>query len=393
MFRARTAALVAASLALAACTASGGSPREDEGTSGTRTTSSPSPAARGTTVPGADWARTDAAAAGFDGAALRALDRRLEADGTSCFVVTRDGEVVHEAYFGDSTADSMGPTFSVTKSFTSLLVGIAADEGLLDLDDRASDYVSEWKGTPAARVTVRDLLANVSGRHWDFVSDYQQLALAARDKTAYAIGLTQDARPGRVWRYNNAAIQTLDEVLTKATGTKPAAYAREKLLDPLTMSRTFWGEDPSGNTTMFSGVNASCLDLARLGLLTMRDGRWGATQVVSEDYVGQATGRSSSPLNAAYGLLWWVNRKGPVLGALTATDPGADRQGGAATRKGGRLAPGAPADAFWALGLGKQVVAVVPSERIVAVRMGAAPQDPDALTPGAFTSDVLAALR
>ena len=83
----------------------------------------------------------------------------------------------------------------------------------------------------------RDLLANVSGRHWDFVSDYQQLALAASDKTAYAIGLAQDARPGTVWRYNNAAIQTLDEVLTKATGTKPSVYARKKLLDPL---ETYW---------------------------------------------------------------------------------------------------------------------------------------------------------
>ncbi|MGH1563666.1 serine hydrolase domain-containing protein [Mumia sp. DW29H23] len=385
----RAAAVLAAAAFLAACSGGGGA-----ATSERTGTPSPAPtsdaATTGPTVPGADWERTDAGAAGFDAAALRALDRRLDRQGSSCFVVTRDGEVVHEAYFGGSDEEAMGAAFSVTKSFTSVLVGIAADEGLLDLDDRASDYIPAWKGTAAATITVRDLLANVSGRHWDFSTDYQQMAIAARDKTAYAIGLPQDARPGTVWRYNNAAIQTLDEVLTKATGTTPREYARTRLLEPLQMSRTYWGEDPSGNTTTFSGVNASCLDLARLGLLMLRGGSWGGDQVVSADYVAQAVGRSSSRLNAAYGLLWWVNRKGPVLGALAATGGNTADTGTGGVR---RLAPGVPADAFWALGLGKQIVAVVPSEGLVAVRMGSAPQDPDALSPGDFTTDVLATLR
>ncbi|WP_262850394.1 serine hydrolase domain-containing protein [Mumia quercus] len=389
--RTRRTALVAASLlALSACSSAGSEPADDATSEASPPSSAAAPSVSPTEpVPGDDWARTDPEAAGFDPAALRALDAELEASRSSCVAVVRDGELVHEASFGDADSTTMGPAFSVTKSLTSVLVGIAADEGLLDLDDRASRYVRAWKGTPAARVTIRDLLANVSGRHWDFVTDYQQMALAARDKTAFAVGLAQDARPGTVWRYNNAAIQTLDEVLTVATGRTPREYAREKLLDPLGMSRTYWGEDPAGNTTMFSGVNSSCLDLARLGLLMMRDGRWGDRQIVSPSYVEQATGRSSSRLNAAYGLLWWVNRKGPVLGTRTATGGGA----AASSSPEGRLAPRVPKDAFWALGLGNQVVAVVPSEGIVAVRMGAVPRDPQAVSPDTFTRAVLDARR
>ncbi|MFD1825080.1 MULTISPECIES: serine hydrolase domain-containing protein [Mumia] len=384
----RTALAAAALLLVSACSSGGSGSMSGDPTAAP--TTSPTSAAPTDVVPGDDWATIDPVTAGFDPAALRALDRDQAAAGSSCVVVTRDGALVHEATFGDADRDSTGPAFSVTKSFTSVLVGIAADEGLLELDDRASAYVRAWRGTPAARVTIRDLLANVSGRHWDFATDYQQMAIAARDKTAFSIALAQDARPGTVWRYNNAAIQTLDEVLQVATGKNPREYAQEKLLGPLGMSRTSWSEDAAGNTLMFSGVDASCLDLARLGLLMMRDGRWDERQVVSSAYVEQATGRSSSPLNAAYGLLWWVNRKGPVHGARTASGAGADA-GEAPTRS--RLAPHAPKDAFWALGLGSQIVAVVPSDGIVAVRMGAAPQDPQALSADAFTADVLDAMR
>ncbi|WP_370616278.1 serine hydrolase domain-containing protein [Mumia sp. Pv 4-285] len=382
-------AATAAVLVLSACSAGGRAASPDAAPDASAAGTATPPTAVGPEVPGEDWTRTPADSAGFDGTALRALDRELDSLGSSCLVVTRHGELVHEAYFGGSDDQAMGAAFSVTKSFTSLLVGIAADEGLLDLDDRASDYIPQWRRTPAAGVTIRDLLANVSGRHWDFTTDYQEMAIGAADKTAFAIGLAQDAPPGTVWRYNNAAIQTLEAVLSRATGTTPAEYAREKLFAPMQMSRTSWGADAADNTTMFSGINASCLDLARLGVLMLNDGSWGGEQIVSKEYVAAATGRSSSRLNAAYGLLWWVNRKGPVLGALTATGGSEDT----AAARAARLAPGVPADAFWALGLAKQIVAVVPSEGIVAVRMGAAPQDADALTPGAFTRDVLATLQ
>jgi S1-C subfamily serine protease len=80
---------------------------------------------------------------------------------------------------------------SVTKSVTSTLVGIAADEGALSLDDRVSSYVPEWRGTRSEAVTIRDLLSNSSGRHWDLATDYGEMVLRADDKTSFAIDLDQ----------------------------------------------------------------------------------------------------------------------------------------------------------------------------------------------------------
>ena len=87
---------------------------------------------------------------------------------------------------------------------------------MLDINEPASKYITEWQGTPSESVTIRDLLANASGRFWSLNSDYNEL-IRAPDKTAYAIGLAQQAPPETTWNYNNSAIQTLDAVIKRAT--------------------------------------------------------------------------------------------------------------------------------------------------------------------------------
>lgn len=336
------------------------------------------------TFPGQTWTRGDAAAAGFDEDALETLDGFLQVNNSTCFVVTRHGKVVHEAYWDDTSARTQADVFSITKSITSMLVGVAADEGRLDIDDPASDYIREWRGTDSEDVTIRDLLANDSGRHWDLKTDYQGMVDNAEDKTKFAIDLEQDAPPGTVWAYNNSAVQTLSAVLEEATGQTPSAYAEDRLFGPLGMRDTTWEPDDVGRTPTYAGVRSTCLDLARFGYLAMNHGEWDGTQVVSRGYVTEATGRQSTSLNAAYGLLWWVNYEGPVLGSQTASS-GPSKEAPYI----GRLAPRAPESAFWALGLGKQIVAVVPSEGIVAVRMGSQPKTQEAVSPDTFTGSLL----
>ena len=136
------------------------------------------------------------------------------------------------------------------------------------------------------------------------------MAIGASDKTAFALALGQDAPPGDVWAYNNSAIQTLSAVLEAATGEDPVDYARTQLFEPLGMADSTLTTDAAGNALTFMGLRTTCLDLARFGYLMLRDGVWDGEQVVSSDYVEQATGRSSTELNAAYGLLWWLNREG-----------------------------------------------------------------------------------
>lgn len=363
------AVLVAVLGVVAACTSDGSDAAPASTAPSPSSSSSTAPAAPDAPpaiVPGDAWAAVDAAEAGFDPGALDALAAEAEAAGSTCLVVTRDGQLVHSSSWGrDTTAPR--EAFSVTKSVTSFLVGIAADDGDLDLEDPAATYLPSWAGTPSADVTVTNLLSNDSGREWSTRSDYVTLVREA-DQTAYGVSLGQDAAPGTTWAYNNAAIQTLSGVLLAATGEPVDEYAREHLLEPIGMADSAMSTDRSGGTLTFMGLRTTCEDLARFGLLALRGGAWDGEQVVPADFVARATGRSSTSLNAAYGLLWWLNRKGPVAGPLLATTGRDD-----GVRPDSQLVPGAPDDAFWALGFNNQVVAVLPEEGIVAVRMGARP--------------------
>jgi CubicO group peptidase (beta-lactamase class C family) len=371
-------------LVVAACSGGGGDDDDAAGSAATTSTAAPEPEVR---YPGAEWATEDPAAAGFDPAALGRLDAAAEAAGSSCLAVTRDGAVVDERYWDGGGADQPREAFSVTKSVTSTLVGIAQDEGVLTLDEPAADHIAEWRGTDSDAVTLRNLVSNDSGRHWDFGTDYTEMAIGARDKTAFAIGLGQDAPPGEAWAYNNSAIQTLSEVLGDATGEDPADYATSRLFDPIGMRRSAMSQDGAGNTLTFMGLRTTCLDLARFGYLMLNGGRWDGEQIVSAEWVAEATGRSSTDLNAAYGYLWWLNRRGPIASPAVATT-GAG-QGSIAD---GQMVPDAPEDVFWALGFRNQIVAVIPSERIVAVRMGGAPPPGSPFTQVELTDGVLDAL-
>ncbi|AWB92660.1 serine hydrolase domain-containing protein [Aeromicrobium chenweiae] len=348
----------------------------------TRTTTPSAPTTSATpdvAYPGATWARAEQGD-------WKALDADLAANGSTCVAVVKDGRLVHDAYWNGGDPQAQQKVYSIAKSLTSLLVGTYVDDGLLDLDAPAAQQVDEWRRTAAGDITVRDLLAMTSGRHWDDATDTQMIR-SEPDTTSFAVDVRQDRAPGEAWVYDNTAVQTLEAVLDGLEGSGDVvANAEQRLLGPLGMRATTWGRDPAGNALTFSGMTSTCLDLARVGHLMLNDGAWKGRQLLSADFVREAT-RPSSRLNAAYGLLWWVNAEGRVVEVL--------RQAGFATDKApydGRLAPNVPDDAFWAFGYGNQYVAVVPSEGVVAVRLGARPATPDRVTFDGFTADVLAAL-
>jgi CubicO group peptidase (beta-lactamase class C family) len=387
--RCRPAVAVAVALALAVAACSSG---EDGGAEGAASGGSGSGDGAGAApdddarYPGTEWDHVTAADAGLDPTALDQLAAAAEAGGSSCLVVTRDGAVVDERYFGAGAAGIPAEAFSVTKSITSTLVGIAQDAGDLDITDAAATYIPEWEGTPSAEVTVQDLLSNDSGRQWSLGLDYVEL-LRAPDKNAFGIGLGQDVPPGQTWAYNNAAIQTLSEVLETATGEAPADFAERTLFEPVGMSDSELTTDAAGNSLTFMGLHTTCLDLARFGYLMLRRGTWDGEQVVSADYVDEATAVSSTGLNAGYGYLFWLNHRGPVASPILATSGVGDN-----AIADGQLVPGAPEDVFWALGFNDQVVAVIPSEGIVAVRMGARPPEQAPFGRAELTNGVLSAV-
>jgi CubicO group peptidase (beta-lactamase class C family) len=352
------AAGFAAALLLAGCSGAASEPMttppvEPAPTASTETTSSPAATALPSAAP---------EELGFDPRVLDRLAQEAEDAGSTCLLVMRDGVVAGEWYWNDGAPDRPQEVFSVTKSITSTLVGLAQADGDLDLADPAADYIPEWAGTPSETVTVRNLLSNDSGRFWSSETDYGAL-IRARDRTSYAVGLRQAAEPGATWAYNNAAIQTLDRVISEATGEETAQFAQERLLGPLGMTSTRMTQDASGRSTqVFFGLQSTCPDLARFGQLFEQQGEWEGEQLVPREWVEDAVGHPSQELNAGYGLLWWVNRQGPQLQPI--------EEDGAAPRTE-RLVDGAPADLYAALGLGGQVVMVDPGSGTVVVRLGA----------------------
>jgi len=392
---ARTARLLGGALAIsltaAACSSSSGTTDSavapaPAGDASSTTSTTPAVA----TYPGRDWATQAAAAAGFDKAQLAAIAAKAKAGASDCLVVTRKGKIVDEHYWRTANRDRAQEVWSATKSYTSTLVGIAQDRGKLKVTDKASRYIPQWKGTKSAGVTIKDLLSNDSGRHWDVKTDYTDMALGAKDKTAFSIALGQDAAPGKVWAYNNSAIQTLSAVIKKATGMDASAYAAKKLLAPIGMAHSVLKKDASGGSLTFMGLSSTCRDMARYGYLMLHQGAWNGKQIVSKAWVDEATGHSSQKLNAAYGYLWWLNRKGPITGPLR---PSTGQAGG--DQKVGQLVPGAPADLYFAIGFGNQIIMIDPTSETVVVRMGPAraPAGSTPFTPQVAATVVTKALR
>lgn len=316
--------------------------------------------------PGATWQKATPASVGLDPAKLGQIAARARRGKSNCLVVVRDGKLAGEWYFRGTRPNTTQDVFSATKSIASTLVGIAQDDGDLHIADRAATWIPQWKRTPSRSVTVRDLLSMDSGRQWSPFIDYVRL-LTARDRTDFAVALSQSAAPGTVWAYNNSAVQTLDRVLQNATGTSPVAFAEQRLFMPLGMAHTSMSTDAAGNAQMFEGVRSTCRDLARFGVLMLDHGTWNGRQIVSPAWVHAATGVSSTVLNAGYGYLWWLNHKGVVASVLAATS-----LRGARHAARGRLVPGAPDGMYWALGLGNQLIQVDPGTRTVVVRLGTA---------------------
>lgn len=341
--------------------------------------------APGLTPPGDEWATATPEEAGFDGDRLAQLAEEAEAAGSRCLAVVRGGRLVLDVAWPEPTAP--GEVFSITKSLTAVLVGIAEHHGLLSVDDPVADHVPEWAGTPAEAITIEHLLTNVSGRQWDLQTDYVAMAVQAEDKTAFAIGLEQTHPPGEVWAYNNAAIQVLSRVLESATGVDAATFAERELFEPIGMGASTLGRDPAGNPLTFMGLSSTCADVARMGLLVLHGGRWGDEQLLDPAYVEAATSPATA-LNAAYGRLFWVNGTGAIAAPSMATtgQPGDD------DGQVGQMVPDAPDDAFWALGLQNQVLAVVPSEGLIAVRLGDQPPAEHPFDQAVLTTGVLEAL-
>jgi CubicO group peptidase (beta-lactamase class C family) len=316
------------------------------GTTGTTNTSDTAklyfPPTTGTT-----WQTTTVAALGWDQTQLNALYPYLESVGTKAFIILKDGKIVTERYFGTFTADSIWYWASAGKTVTAMLVGIAQHDGLIDINNKTSTYIGTgWTSEPLDKenlITVKNQLTMTSGLD-DGVSD--------PDCTLPGC-LVYKADAGTRWAYHNASYTILDSVIERATGMTFNAYFQQKLRNKIGMNG-LWIKAPHSNNVYYSNARS----MARFGLLMLNKGTWDGTPILADTNYFNSQVNTSQNLNLSYGYLTWLNGKASsMLPQTQIVFPVS-------------IIPNAPADLYAALGKNDQKVYVVPSQKLVVIRMG-----------------------
>lgn len=228
-------------------------------------------------------------------------------------MILRHGTVIAEGSFPPWSGENLHMLFSLSKSFTSTAVGFAVQDGLLRLTDRLVDFFPEHLPcAPCAnmqKVTVKHLLTMNTGH--EFEPDHTEDCWEKEFLRSYL-----PFEPGTHFLYNTFGTYMLSAIVQKVTGKKLLAYLREKLMDPLGMSRDIWTEEsPTGVATGGYGLNVRVEDIARLGQFYLQRGRWEGKQLLPEQWILDAQtawsdnstpGGPPSDWGCGYGYQFWM---------------------------------------------------------------------------------------
>ena len=279
---------------------------------------------------------------------------------THAVVLMQDGHIIAERYAPGFTPDMPLPGFSLAKSVSNALLGILVRQGRLRLEQSA--LLPQWRAVDdeRARITVEELARQTSGLDvpqtnsgFDATSQIMNLA---HDKIGAIAEAHLQAEPGCHWHYSDTHYQLLSRLLANAVGGTPAdflSFAHQELFAPLGMRHVTVEFDATGTPMGANSVYASARDWARLGQLYLDGGQVGGQRILPADWVRFST---TPTLDTGYGAGWWANRGAGLV-------PGWGVPWGLAH---------APADSYFGRGYMGQYVVVVPSRRLVLVRLSAA---------------------
>jgi CubicO group peptidase (beta-lactamase class C family) len=271
----------------------------------------------------ADWPTSPPADQGFDPSGLHAAYERFfsEDEFAPAFslLVARHGVLVAEGYCRDlADIDRVTAMQSATKSVTSMLLGIAQAQGIVDdLDRPFVDYLSSAYATQGdmAQVTLRDLVTMRSGI--DFLNGDFTMEMAyhsGSDSLAHIMAKPIVTPPGQVFRYKDADPTVVGDVLQKRLGAALTALADANLFGPLGITDYVWTAAPDGLTYGAYGLYLRPRDFLKLGQLMLDGGQWQGQQLIPAEWVAESTGPQVTPPDSAqpasmhfdYGYYWWL---------------------------------------------------------------------------------------
>jgi CubicO group peptidase (beta-lactamase class C family) len=294
-------------------------------------------------ISGPIWETKSVASLGWKQDAVQPLLDYLALKNSKSFIILVNGRIVLENYFNGHSSTANWYWASAGKTLTATITGIAEQEGYLNINNKVSDYIGAgWTSLPIAKenlITNKHLLSMTSGLEDIDNGD-------AVDPTS----LTYKADAGTRWAYHNVYVK-LQDVVAKASNQTWTTYFNTKLRDKIGMDGTWF---QSGNNSVYASTTRS---MARFGLLMSNKGKWENTVILNENFFNAAT-TTSQNINSGYGYLWWLN------GKESYHLPQSQLQ------FSGSIIPTAPNDMYMALGKNDQKIYIIPSKKMVVIRMG-----------------------
>ncbi len=267
--------------------------------------------------PNDDFLETISVVGGED-TAHKDLDRFLPNTKTVAFLVIHRDTIRYENYFEGYNDTAWVASFSMAKSFTSALAGIAVEEGhISSIDDPITKYIPEMKSQVWQSVTVKHVLEMTTGvKHQEnYFNPFAGVARSyyGRHLERQVHHLKQERPAGERWGYKSINTQLLGEIVVRATGRNLTDYLQEKIWTPLGMEHpASWSLDQrrNGREKAFCCLNATARDFAKFGRLYLHNGNWEGQQVVPEDWVKASTELNSEEGSYwGYGYQWWIPSK------------------------------------------------------------------------------------
>jgi CubicO group peptidase (beta-lactamase class C family) len=253
-------------------------------------------------------------------------------------LVYRDGKLLFEDYLNNHRRDDPHRLASGTKSFVGVLAVMAVEDGLLKLDEKVSDTLTEWRDDERkSQITIRQLLTLTSGIAGGEVGDVPSYKEAVRLAEA-------KFPPGEKFQYGPVPFQCFGELLRRKPKPRKETvegYLKRRLLDPIGLKPSSWRKDADGNPNLPSGAMLTAREWAKFGQFVLNRGAWDGKQLVSEKLLAECfQGTKAHP---TYGLTFWINA--------------ADER---------------PRDLVMAAGAGKQKLYIVPSQKLLIVQFAEA---------------------
>lgn len=301
---------------------------------------------------------------------LTGKDSEREGLRTESVLIIKGGTIIYEKYGHGYARENRHISWSVAKSYSSALIGVAVKEGLVDLDASICQYLTEFKGRNVCAIRVIDTITFAPAMRWQEGYEHEPYQTSSvismlfgeghRNQLEFILGHDMIGEPGKHWRYSTGTSEVAAAIAQRALQGRHGRDAFWKLLfDPIGSGDAVFEYDAMGTPLGGSMVFATSRDFAKFGYLFLNDGCWAGERILPEGWVRDSTTPSEPFVNYApededtpSGYSWWLNAARPP--PFPRERPWAD----------------VPDDAFAANGHWGQYIIVIPSLDLVVVRTG-----------------------